>query len=201
MKKIYCILFLIFLLLLIPPQAFPFARGKTVVFGGGSGFAPYEYLDPSGGPKGFDVELVREMARIKGWDIEIRLMDWPLAIDALRKGEVDALLGMLYSEERDREFDFSDPHSTLELSLFTRKDALPLFTLDDLKGRKIAVYDRGMPLEILRERKKIKTSVMKDMKDVFSALARGEVDAALCPKLMGLSWMLQTMLTQALMRF
>ena len=175
--------------LLLPTFAFPFARGKTLVFGGGKGFAPYEYLGPSGGPRGFDVELVRAMARIKGWDIEIRLMDWPSAIDALRKGEVDALLGILYSEERDREFDFSDPHSTLELSIFTRKDAPPLFTLDDLKGRKIAVYDKGMPLEILKERKEIKTAVMKDMKGVFSALTRGEVDAALCPKLMGLYWM------------
>jgi signal transduction histidine kinase/ABC-type amino acid transport substrate-binding protein len=174
---------------LIPPQAFSSAGGKKLIFGGGSGFAPYEFLDPSGVPKGFDVELVRAMARIKGWDIEIRLMDWPHAIDALRRGEVDVLMGMLYSEERDREFDFSDPHSTLELSLFTRKDALPLFTLDDLKGRKIAVYDRGMPLEILRERKEIKTSVVKNIEGVFSALTRGEVDAALCPKLMGLYWM------------
>jgi len=194
MKRTHRILSLLlflflFLLPLIPPQAFPFAGGKKLVFGGGSGFAPYEYLDPSGKPKGFDVELVRAMARIKGWDIEIRLMDWPVAIDALRRGEVDALMGMLYSEERDREFDFSDPHSTLELSLFTRKDALPLFTLDDLKCKKIAVYDRDMPLEILRDRKEIKPTVMKDMKGVFSALTRGEVDAALCPKLMGLYWM------------
>ncbi|MFA4915302.1 MAG: transporter substrate-binding domain-containing protein [Syntrophales bacterium] len=179
------ILCLVFILL--PTGAFALGE-KTLIFGGSSGFAPYEYLDSSGKPKGFNVELVQAMARSKGWNIEIRLMDWPSAINALRKGEIDALLGMLYSEERDKEFDFSDPHSTVELSIFTRNDGPSLSTPDSLKGKRIAVYDRGIAIEILKDRKNINPVAMKNVAGIFPALKRGEVDAVLCPRLMGLYW-------------
>ena len=46
-----------------------------MVYGGRTAFEPYEYLDSSGQARGFNVELVRELGRAAGYDVEFRLYE------------------------------------------------------------------------------------------------------------------------------
>jgi ABC-type amino acid transport substrate-binding protein len=164
------------------------AQMKSYVFGGVKDFVPYEYLDTNETPAGFNVELIRAIARTKGWDVEIRLLEWSSAIEALRKGTIDAFLGMLFSEERDREFDFSDPHSNVEFAFFTHNDAPPINSLEDLRGRKIGLHELETSLKMLKDREGFRPVIFKDLKELFTALDREKVDAAFSPKMMGLYW-------------
>ncbi len=73
------------------------------VYAGDARFAPFDYLGPDGRPTGFNVELVRELARDAGVEIEIRLGAWDAARAGLDDGSVD-FVSLSYSEDRARAY-------------------------------------------------------------------------------------------------
>ena len=58
----------------VEPHHGPFVP-NTIVVGGGDSYEPFHYL-ADGQPTGFDVDLVRAIARVMGLDIEVRLAYW-----------------------------------------------------------------------------------------------------------------------------
>ena len=67
-----------------------------------SDYPPFEYINKGYIPKGFNVDIVRAIAKTMGLNIEIRLDKWSDIREAFESGEVDMLQGMYYSEERAR---------------------------------------------------------------------------------------------------
>ena len=181
------ILLLCFCVLLGPPFV-PAAAGKKLIFGGDRDLFPYEYLDARNEPRGYNIELIRAMARTQGWDYEIRLTDWPDVQKSLREGRIDAVMGMVYSKESERDFAFSQAHSNIELSFFLRKDAPPIFSLEDLRGRTIGLHEMGAFHEMHRALEGFRQIVYRDRDSLFEALTLGTVDVALCPRTIGLAW-------------
>ena len=47
--------------------------GRALVYGGDREFPPYEYLNDRGEPEGFNIHLMRALAREAGMSVEIRL--------------------------------------------------------------------------------------------------------------------------------
>ena len=71
---------------------------------------PYSFLDEDGQPAGYDVDLTRAMARSMGLEVEIVIGPWEELRRDLENGSIDAIAGMYYSEQRDRQVDFSTPY-------------------------------------------------------------------------------------------
>lgn len=46
---------------------------RSLVYGGDQQFPPYEYLDDQGRPEGFNIHLIRALAREAGMSIDVRL--------------------------------------------------------------------------------------------------------------------------------
>lgn len=74
-------------------------RPRPFVYGGDSSFPPHEYLDGSGEPAGFNVELVRLLAAEAGVPVEFDLADWSDVRRRFEMGEVD-VMSFAHSEER-----------------------------------------------------------------------------------------------------
>lgn len=75
---------------------------------------PFAYLNPQGERQGFDIEIMQEIARRMG--VEIAWVD--AAYEPLRQavvnGRVDVAIGAIpYSEEWDRDVDFTQPYYDL----------------------------------------------------------------------------------------
>jgi len=119
------------------------AAPKVVVIGGDRNFPPYEFLDSSGKPAGFNVELSRAIAEVMGMEVEFRLGNWDDARRALQDGSVEVLQGLTYSEARSKDFDFSPPHNIVNTSVFARRGAAPVATLDALRGKEVIVQKGG----------------------------------------------------------
>src|SRR5215212_4060306 len=49
------------------------APARSIVYGGDQQFPPYEYLDEQGHPEGFNIHLIRALAREAGMSVEVRL--------------------------------------------------------------------------------------------------------------------------------
>src|SRR5512135_1016935 len=84
-------------------------RPKITV-GGDHDNPPYEFLE-NGRPTGFNIELMRAVAEVMGFDVEFRLGPWSKVRDELEQGKIDALAGMYYSPQRAQLLDFSVPHT------------------------------------------------------------------------------------------
>lgn len=114
---------------------------RTIIVGGDANYPPFEFLDERGRPTGYNVELVRAIAREMGFDVEVQLGTWTQMTGMLERGEIDLLAGMLYSPARDTLFDFSPSHTVHQNVAVGRRGArgsVPS-SPDGLRGHTIAV--------------------------------------------------------------
>lgn len=115
---------------------------------------PYSYLDKAGKPAGIYVDLARAIAAEADWQLEVKLMEWAPALEALGKGEVDLHLSVLAGDVRAWEFTTSEAHSVMEISFFTFTSAgaaAPSSALNE-PGAKVGVHELIADMETLKLR-------------------------------------------------
>jgi len=78
------------------------------------------YMGPELPQQGFLAAVVRESLAFKGYQVELEFMPWSRAIELVRRGEKDALLGVYYSETRAQSIYFSSQIATEREVLFAR---------------------------------------------------------------------------------
>lgn len=120
------------------PLEFP---ARTILVGGDYNYPPFEFLDEQGNPTGYNVDILRAIARELNLSVDIRLGPWTRIKDMLAQGEIDIIMGMMYSPERDRRFDFSQAHTVhhhIAITRGGRRSDVPA-TPEDLQGRSIVV--------------------------------------------------------------
>lgn len=160
---------------------------KKIIVGGDHYYPPYEFLDKDGKPTGFNVELTHAIAEIMGFSADIRLGPWSDMRSALEDGTIDALQGMVYSEERAQKYSFSPPHSVIHQSVFARKDSPILNSLEDLQGREIIVQKNGIMHDYIKSREIDCTLIEKETHaQSLRLLASGKYDYAVVANLPGL---------------
>lgn|GEM_PF-6243185 len=165
-----------------PPSAPP---DNGVTFGVREDFPPFEYVDASGEVAGWDAEIVREAARIAG--IEVRFVSGSLSeIRAqFENGEIDALAGMQWSEQRAQMARFTRPHFEVLYALYVREsESEP--ALKDFKGRRILVREGSlMADELARMGYGQDLVLVPSEAEALRRLANGEGDCAVAPQLVG----------------
>ncbi|HOW83330.1 MAG TPA: transporter substrate-binding domain-containing protein, partial [Spirochaetota bacterium] len=72
-------------------------KAQRILARGDYAYPPYEFIDSSGMPAGYNVDLMRAIARVMGLDVEIRLGPWAEVRGDLEKKKIDMLLGMYHS--------------------------------------------------------------------------------------------------------
>jgi polar amino acid transport system substrate-binding protein len=166
-----------------PPGAAP----RTLLVGGDRSYPPYEFLDGDGQPAGYNVELTRAIGHVMGLPVELRLGAWSEMRQALERGELDALQGMSWSEERTREVEFAAVHTVVAHSLFARRGGGPVPGLSGLAGKRVLVLRDGIDHDTLRRQYPAVVAVpLATHADVLAGLAAGRGDYALLAKLPGL---------------
>lgn len=78
---------------------------------------PFSYENEQGKLSGLTIDLMNKVANENGVHFKYIPMEIHEAEKALKKGKIDAIAGITYSTEKDREFDFSIPYFTMSNSL------------------------------------------------------------------------------------
>ncbi len=161
---------------------------RSIIVGGDHNYPPFEYLDEDGNPTGYNVDLTRAIAKKLNLPVEIRLGTWAEIIHQLESGEIDVIQGMFYSRERNKQFDFSQPHMVSNYIAVTRKqDAPPPVSIDELKGKHIAVQNDDIMHRFATENDLTEQLKLFDSQEAaLRALAKGEHDCALVARLTAL---------------
>jgi PAS domain S-box-containing protein len=162
---------------------------QTIQVGCNSDFAPYEFVDPSGQPNGYAVELMRAVARRAGLEVKFVSGPWEEMRRALEDRKLDALTSVLYSLERDRLFDFSVPHDIVTYAIFVRENST-YRTVTDLKEKEVIVVSGVYAHDWLQTNQFTSRIVTVDRpEEALQRLAAGRHDAAVLPRLHGLELM------------
>ncbi len=114
------------------------ARGTWRV-GMDPSFPPFESLDASGAPVGFDVDLARQMAGAWGLQLEIVAMGYDGLLDALIAGKLDSIVSAFPQDPRMTEdVAFSAPYFDAGIFLAVKVGSA-ITGPGDLPGRTVAV--------------------------------------------------------------
>ncbi|MHB1317417.1 MAG: transporter substrate-binding domain-containing protein [Anaerolineae bacterium] len=161
-----------------------------IIVGGDENYPPFEYLGADGLPTGYNVALTRAIAREMGLDVEIRLGPWAEIRQALEDGEIDAIQGMFYSDERDELFDFGVNHTHVDHVAVHRADSLPdPASLANLDGLRVAVMQGDLMHERVLERAgKISPTVVGSEEQALRLVAEWEADVALVARVPANYW-------------
>ena len=126
MKRTRMIIFLLLFIYILSTFSFTDTESidseNVIKVGADNNYPPYEFVI-DGEPAGFNIDLIKAVAEVMNMNIEIHSGVWSDIRNDLVHGETDILSGMLYSEERDKEVDFSTSHVFLSHSLFARTDS------------------------------------------------------------------------------
>ena len=114
-------------------------QAATILVGTDAGYAPYEFKDPKTNEiVGFDMDLIKAIAKATGNEAEIQNMQFAGIIPALQTNMIDvAAAGMTITEERKKQVAFSDPYYDVGglIMAVQTKNADEYKTLDDLVGK------------------------------------------------------------------
>jgi PAS domain S-box-containing protein len=120
-----------------------------LVYAADGHFPPYDYLDANGKPTGFNVELVRALARDAGAEVEFRLEAWDRARADIDAGRAD-VISLSYSTERARDYLWlGQTWSMSQCVMFRPGRATYPHGPNELGGETIAVQERSAVGELL----------------------------------------------------
>lgn len=133
--------------------------------------------------KGIDVDLIQAIAENQGFEIKLEAMDFSGIIPALQAGQLDiAIAGMSITEDRKKTVDFSDPYFESGLSLVVKKGNSEITSLEDLKGKTVAVKKGTTGATFAVENKDkygYEIVQVNDSTSMFQEVANGTADALL----------------------
>ncbi|MCK9479429.1 MAG: basic amino acid ABC transporter substrate-binding protein [Firmicutes bacterium] len=153
----------------------------TLVMGTNAEFPPFEYIGDDGQPDGFDVAMVKEIAKRINAELKIENMEFKSLIGSLASGKIDLIAaGMTVTEDRKKEVDFTNTYFEANQMIIipvdgTIKDAL------DLDGKVVGVQEGTTGDIIVTEEEEDYT--VKEVKrykkgiDAVMDLVNGRIDA------------------------
>ena len=152
---------------------------------------PKVFRNGQGVPSGFFVDILNAIAQREGWQLNYIDCDWDACLRSLQQGDIDLMPDVAYSQERDQRFDFHREVVLSNWSLLYATDSLPLQSLLDLNGKRIAVIDESIQYSALKRRLaefdlKPAFLIFSRPDETMQAVADGRADAALINRLYGL---------------
>jgi signal transduction histidine kinase/ActR/RegA family two-component response regulator len=120
---------------------------RKIVAVGDFDYPPFTFLDTkTGKPAGHDVDFINQIAYILKADVEIRLLNWQEAQEAVESGEADVLLSVLHTEGRGDRFDFTIPYHTEHYAIFVNRKS-SIRDISDLEGKEAIVLAGDASIE------------------------------------------------------
>ena len=102
-------------------------------------FAPMGFRDESGELVGFDIDLVKEVAKRMGVEAKFKPCEWDAIIFDLRSKNIDMVWnGMSVTEQRKKQVAFTEPYLVVGQIIFTRKGTAPA-KINELAGKVVGV--------------------------------------------------------------
>lgn len=165
-----------------PAVAATLAQAQTYTVGTGATYRPFEFQTPNKEIVGFDIDLMKAIAKAEGFQVEFINTLWGVIFESVKNGDRDMIMsGITITPQRQESVDFSLPYFAAYQLILTQKD-LQVKGIEDLKGKNVAVVANSAG-DIIASKTFGKTSSNIKRFDntplVLEELSAGGVDAAI----------------------
>lgn len=158
------------------------ASAETIKIVSDTAYAPFEFKDSDQVYKGIDVDIIKKVAELQGWDYDMTFPGFDAAVNAVQAGQADALMaGTTVTEARKKVFTFSDTYYDTAVVIYTRSDN-KISSYEELKGKVVGVKNGTAAQSFLEENKDKYGYTLKtfDTGDLMNnSLDSGSIDAAM----------------------
>ncbi|HOJ62793.1 MAG TPA: transporter substrate-binding domain-containing protein [Spirochaetota bacterium] len=155
---------------------------------------PKIYKDNNGNITGYHIDIIREIAKNENWNITFIEGTWEECLTKLKKGEIDIMPDVAYSEEREKEYLFNKESVLLKWGVVYTKKDFDLENIIDLENKKIATMKGSIHTEgekgiiNLLQSFNVNASFVftENYEKCFELLENNKVDACVVNRLFGL---------------
>jgi polar amino acid transport system substrate-binding protein len=114
-----------------------------------------------------------------GMNVQISLEPSHAIFKALEEGKIDVLMGVAYTETREKTYDFSPPHTMVVFSLFGRKDGPPISSMESWQDKDVMALKHAVINETAVEQGWNSLTFVDSDEEMLRLLASGKHDYAL----------------------
>ncbi len=139
-------------------------------------FPPFSFLDSSGTPRGFSIDLWRYMAGRLGFEVQFIPDTMKGIMAGLKDDKFDSLAGIFPLQRRKAFFDFSMRFFPVATSIFVNAKITRVYDLRDLDGLRVGAVEEDSSQEVL-EIAGINPVLFPTYKGAVVALGQGRLDA------------------------
>jgi len=164
------------------------AQSQEYIVGGDFDYAPFSFIDKTGKACGMDIDILNAITAETGITFNYHLSEWNNALSNIKLGESDIITGIIFSEEREKFFDFTYPIHTGEYSIFIRKD-LPFKEISDLYDYKLMVLKEDISIDKFLIPMGLYEDfiVAKSLPEALAGIEWGRADYVLAPYSVGMN--------------
>ena len=157
------------------------AQHPTLTLGVGREWIPYILQKEDGNLTGYYQEMIEEMNRLSPLKIQLIALPWEEAQKKADQKEIDGLLALIQTPQREENFLFTQTFNQLKKFLYVKQDnPLKIHSAKDLAYKTIAV-DRSNKAdrEIIHTFPQTRIHYASNYKDSFEMVLFGDADAVL----------------------
>lgn len=151
---------------ILPPYAFV----------GNENYPPLIYKQNSKA-SGLIVDIAKAVAEKGGFKSQILAMEWSSAQKKVLDGELDALLLVNKTPQREQLYDFSTPLFESEFVIFRLKNRTDITLPASLFGKIVGVEKGGYTTSLMQKYPDIQKITIADLHEGFKLLSQGKIDA------------------------
>ena len=163
-------------------MATPVLAGPKIIVGTSADWPFFEWVDKKGNIVGFDMDVMRMLASLNDWDLEIKDIPYDSLIPALKAGKIDIIAAQTnITPERAKQVDFSDSYWTADLAILIGKDAKANMATIFSKGHKIGAQtgttQAGFLEDAIKSGAKIEFKAYETNDLILMDVKAGRIDA------------------------
>lgn len=178
------------LLLLLTSPLLNAQSGQTVRVGSFDNH-PIVFQNEAGKPQGLAIDVLEQVAKQKGWHLEYHFGAWRDMLAALEKGDIDILVGIAYSDQREEKFDFTSETLINNWGVLLQGESHSISSLEQLTEKRVAlmrgsIHSSAFANTMQRFGFRFIEVPRASYQDALAAVQEGDADAAVVNRVFSL---------------
>lgn len=171
----------------------PVQEVKKIVVASDATWPPMEMVNANKEIVGFDIDLINEVAKAGGFEVEVRNTAWDGIFAGLESEEYDAVISSVtITDERKQTMDFSMPYINAGQIIVVRADVTGIEKLSDLEGKQVGAQIGTTGAMEIDKISGLKKKTYDELGLAVEDLANGRIDAIVCDTPIAADYALQS---------
>jgi len=154
---------------------------RRLIVATSASMSPMEMIDQDGTIAGFDIDIIRAVAKEADFHVEIINHAWKDLFPGLEQGTFDAVISTVTITEKRRErFDFSVPYVTIGQVLVIPSEMNNAQGLAGMEGMKVGAVEGSLGAYEVKRSSGIQLKDYDEIGHAFQDMATGRIQGVVC---------------------